>query len=126
MRTIQGFCLSRLLYLSFLIGLLVFQPSIGSAEDGAQSVANPSEQVTSLMAGLSDEQVRQMLIAELQKDPQAELYSEQQKMVGPAGIFHRILRKLSAEHDDNEGQLRKLRSGIPNLLPDLHKVFLTL
>jgi len=85
-----------------------------------------SGNVESLMAGLSDEQVRQMLIAELQKDPQAEKYTEQQKMIGPAGIFHRLLKKLSSEQDDNEEQFRNLWSGVPKVVPDLHKVFLAL
>lgn len=78
------------------------------------------------MAGLSDEQVRQMLIAELQSDAMEDQYSRQEKMAGPAGIFHRLLSKLSGEHDDNEEQFKKLWSGIPKVIPDLHKVFLTL
>ncbi len=78
------------------------------------------------MAGLSDEQVRQMLIAELQSDAMEDQYTQQEKMAGPAAIFHRLLNKFSGEHDDNEEQFRKLWSGIPNVIPDLHKVFLTL
>jgi len=105
--------------------LLVLPP------DGCTEISQPAgtgqpQQVESLMAGLSDEQVRQMLIIELQKDVQGDLYTQQQKMVGPAGIFHRLLKRLSSEHDDNEEQFRKLWEGIPNVIPDLHKVFLTL
>lgn len=79
------------------------------------------------MAGLSDEQVRQMLITELKKDAIEDQYTQQQQqMVGPAGLLNRILQKISGKHDDNEKQFRKLWSGIPQVLPDLHKVFLHL
>ena len=126
MQTLQKLYCDRLLYLALLLALLFFLPSAGFAESEAQLPPDQSGNVESLMAGLSDEQVRQMLIAELQKDPQAEQYTAQQKMIGPAGIFHRLLKKLSSEHDDNEEQFRNLWSGVPKVVPDLHKVFLAL
>lgn len=117
------------IFFSFLLSVLLYHPFPGSAE-GTKGASQPpieqSGQVETIMAGLSDEQVRQMLLSELQKDPQEEQYSKQQKMMGPADLFHRLLNKLSGEHSDNEMQFRALLAGIPNILPDLYKVFLTL
>ena len=101
-------------------------PSTGSAANKPLASQAQAGQAESLMAGLSDEQVRQMLIAELQSDAMEDQYSQQEQMVGPAGMFHRLLNKFSGEHDDNEQQFRKLWTGIPKVIPDLHKVFLTL
>jgi len=108
------------------LAVLVLPPATGSAEGKPETPPAQPGQAASLMAGLSDEQVRQMLIAELQSDAMEDQYSQQQKMVGPAGIFNRLLNKFSGEHDDNEEQLSKLWSGISQVVPDLHKVFLTL
>ena len=127
MRILNRYCFDCFLYLSFLLTVLVLQPAIGSAENNPTASKAQSEQAASLMAGLSDEQVRQMLIAELQSDAMEDQYSSQQeRMAGPAGMFHRLLNKFSGEHDDNEEQIQKLWGGIPNVIPDLHKVFLTL
>lgn len=125
-RTINRRCFNCFLYLFFLLAVLVLPPASGSAENKPETSPAQPGQAASLMAGLSDEQVRQMLIAELQSDAMEDQYSEKQKMVGPAGIFHRLLNKFSGEHDDNEEQFSKLWSGIPKVIPDLHKVFLTL
>ena len=126
-RILNRYCFDYFLYLSFLLTVLVLQPAIGSAENIPEALPTQSEQAASLMAGLSDEQVRQMLIVELQSDAMEEQYSSQQEsMAGPAGMFHRLLGKFSGEHDDNEEQFKKLWSGIPKVIPDLHKVFLTL
>jgi len=78
-----------------------------------------------MMAGLSDEQVRQMLIKELSKDAKNEQLTDHQ-MMGPAGIFHRLLKRLSSEHLKTEEQIKLFWAGIPNVLPDLYKVFITL
>ena len=99
---------------------------LSAAESNPAVPADDSAGIESIMAGLSDEQVRQMLIEELKTTAMEEEYTQQQTMVGPAGIFQRILRKLSGEHDDNEEQIRNLWRGIPNVFPDLRKVFLTL
>lgn len=127
MRILNRYCFDYFLYLSFLLTVLVLQPTIGAAENKPEASPAQSGQAESLMAGLSDEQVRQMLIAELQSDAMEEQYSSQQgRMAGPAGMFHRLLSTFSGEQDDNEEQFKKLWSGIPNVIPDLHKVFLTL
>lgn len=125
-RTINRYCFNCFLYLSFLLAVLALQPATGSAENKPEASPAQPGQAASLMAGLSDEQVRQMLIAELQSDAMEDQYSQQQKMVGPASILHRLLNKFSGEHNDNEEQFSKLLSAIPNVIPELHKVFLTL
>ncbi len=81
--------------------------------------------VESIMAGLSDEQVRQMLIEELKADAQAQEPGEQQ-IKGPAYILARLLKSLNNEHDANEDQIKNLLRQIPNVGPDLYKVFIKL
>ncbi len=105
---------------------MTFQPTAGSAETKPPPPGQ-SASTESLMAGLSDEQVRQMLISELQQDAMEDQYArEQQQMVGPAGLLYRLLQKISGGHDSSEKQFRILWSGIPQVIPDLHKVFLNL
>ncbi len=126
MRIIQNLSFSRLLYLFILLAVIAGQPVPGAAETKPWPSPDQSESVTSLLAGLSDEQVRQMLITELQQDAMEDQYTRQQQMVGPAGLFNYLLQKISGEHDDTEKQFRKLWSSIPQVIPDLHKVFLKL
>ncbi len=127
MRIIQGLSCSRFLLLSILLAVMACQPAPGSAETKPLLLPDQSASAESLMAELSDEQVRQMLITELQKDAMEDQYTRgQQQMAGPAGFFNYLLQKISGEHDDNEKQFRKLWSTIPQVIPDLHKVFLNL
>lgn len=77
------------------------------------------------MAGLSDEQVRQLLIEELKKDVEVEEPAPQQ-MKGPALLFSRLLRVLRSQHDDSEDEVRTLFSSLPMLGPDLYRVFVKL
>ncbi len=127
MRIIVKHCCSCFLYLFILLAVIVFQPATSPAE--AQPLPSPQAptQADSVLAGLSDEQVRQMLLSELRRDAMEDQYArQQQQMVGPAGLFHRLLQKISSEHNDNEKQFTRLWSGIPQLIPDLRKVFLNL
>ena len=106
------------------IGFLLFStvPLLSAdAPDSAASVSSAEE----LMAGLSDEQVRQLLIEELKKDMEAEEPAPQ-KMKGPALLFSRLLRTLSNQHDDSENEVRALFSSLPALGPDLYRVFVKL
>ena len=126
MRIIQNLSFSRFLYLFILLAVMICPPAPGAAETKPLLSPDQSDSVKSLLAGLSDEQVRQMLITELQKDVMEDQYTRQQQMVGPAGLFNHLLQKISGEHDDNEKQIRKLWSTVPEVIPDLHKVFLNL
>lgn len=99
----------------------------GSADD-LQTHPDSSNSVHATLAAMSDEQVRQLLIAELQKDVDAENQSSslEPEISGPSAPLAKILRSLNEETGQSETQLRKLMAGTPNLLPDLYKVFVTL
>lgn len=109
-----------------LLAIAVVFPPTGTAESAPQSPSAASSSAESIVAGLSDEQVRDMLISELRARSMEQEYDQEQQMVGPASIFNRLLRKFTGEHDENEEEFRKLWDGIPNIVPDLRKVFLTL
>ena len=127
MRILQNLSFSRFLYLAILLAVMTWLPAPGAAETEPLLPPENSDSVKSLLGGLSDEQVRQMLITELQKDAMEDQYTRgQEQMAGPAGFFNYLLQKISGEHDDNEKQFRKLWNTIPQVIPDLHKVFLNL
>ncbi len=92
-----------------------------AAAESTESDAN----VEQMMAGLSDEQVRQLLIEELKKDVEEEKVVPH-KMKGPALLFSRLLRVMRNQHDDSEDEVRALFNSFPTLGPDLYKVFIKL
>ncbi len=77
------------------------------------------------MAGLSDEQVRQLLIEELRKEALADP-PDLHKMKGPAFFLSRLLNLLSNEHDDSKNEVKALFASLPEMGPDLHRVFVKL
>jgi hypothetical protein len=105
-------------------GLLLFSSALLCCAEAADSGTSGSS-AEEMMAGLSDEQVRQLLIEELRKDVQVEEPAPQ-KMKGPALLFSRLLRTLSNEHDESEDEVRALFSSLPLLGPDLYRVFVKL
>lgn len=117
---------------SFILFSLVFGghtvPAANIAPQVSQSApAEPSpSQVDALLAGLSDEQVRQMLINELKKESLQEGTLEANHVPGPGAILGKLLRHLNQESDEQESQLKLFLGGIPHVLPDLYKVFITL
>ena len=102
------------------------------SEDNNNSSENPragvlqSKEAEKTLASLSDEQVRALLITELSKNVPSDDTLSENRMKGPAGIFHVMLRKLSGEHDESIRQVEKLLSGIPHVIPDLSRVFIQL
>ncbi len=115
----------RVFILSLLTaGFLIFSSTPLCSADAANSGTSGSS-VEEMMAGLSDEQVRQLLIEELKKDAQLEEPAPQ-KMKGPALLFSRLLRAMSNEHDESEDEVRELFSSLPLLGPDLYRVFIKL
>ena len=94
-----------------------------SAETSDTSAADTNAQ--EMMAGLTDEQVRQLLIEELKKDAQAE-ESSQQKMKGPAVLLSRLLRVMNSQHGDTENEVKAMYSSVPTLGSDLYRVFIKL
>lgn len=115
----SAICLVALLFAASLL-----RPPYSAAADpnAGPPAVKKAEQV---MAGLSDEQVRKMLIDELRKD--AELAEpDYDHMKGPAAFLSTMLNSLSSGQEKNEDQLRALFNGIPNVLPDLYRVFIKL
>lgn len=105
--------------------LLFFSAAFCLPSKAAATSADSGVAVEEMMAGLSDEQVRQMLIAELKKDAEAEEL-EPPKMKGPAFLLSRLLRVLRSQHDDSESEVRALFGSLPTMGPDLYKVFVKL
>ena len=117
--TLRFFILS-LLTVSFLI----FSSAPPGSAEAADSGTSGSS-VEEMMAGLSDEQVRQLLIEELKKDMEVEEPAPK-RMKGPALLFSRLLRVLRSQHHDSEDEVRALFSTLPSLGPDLYRVFVKL
>lgn len=48
------------------------------------------------------------------------------ELPGPGAFLDSVLSRLSRKSDDSEDRLKQLRAGIPDMLPDLYKVFIAL
>ena len=119
-----GYSARLLIVAVFCFGLAGLNPvQLFAAEQSTSG--QESESVDSLMAGLSDEQVRELLIEELKKDIEEEEVGPQ-KMKGPAFILSRLLRVMSSQHDDSEDEVRALFSSLPTMGSDLYRVFVKL
>lgn len=86
------------------------------------------DSVNSILAGLSDEQVRQMLIEELRKEaaPGAEQSLLKNQVGGPGAPLYKLLQNFDSNSIDFENQFNKLLPWIPHIPADLYKVFITL
>lgn len=113
-----------LLLLFFLRDVLAGDVAAGDLQGRADS----SSSVHSLLSGLSDEQVRQLLITELQQNAAVEnlSLSREPEMRGLAAPLAEILTSLNEESFQSGNQLRKLLTATPSLLPDLYKIFISL
>jgi hypothetical protein len=114
-----------------LLFFLLFFGNVLTANVAAEELqdnAAAKNSVHATLSAMSDEQVRQLLIDELQKDAIAESqsFSLEPDFTGPAAPLARILKTLNDESAQSENRLRKLLKGTPNLLPDLYKVFVSL
>jgi len=96
-------------------------PLISEAAESPSS-ASSAEQ---MMAGLSDEDVRRLLIEELQKEALSATPDTDQ-MKGPAFFLSRLLNLLSSGHDRNKNEVKTLFASLPAMGPDLHRVFVKL
>ena len=103
--------------------LLSFAGQVCVAETAAMEESKAS--IDEMMAGLSDEQVRQLLIEELRKDA-AVSEVEPDKMKGPAHFLARLLAIMTRGHDDNTDEVRALFGASANVGPDLYRVFVKL
>ena len=113
--------------ITLLLSLTVLLLSTGYCLSDSQAAneSQPVANVESMMAGLSDEQVRQLLIDELKKDAEIEELSPQQ-MKGPAYFLARLLGVMSSEHDENKQEVSALFGSFSTMGPDLYKVFIKL
>lgn len=115
----------------FLLSCLIF-PGQVAADKGAaaelQGKADSTSSIHATLSGLSDEQVRQLLINELVKNAAVEngSFPKEPAMKGPAAPLARILESLSKDSLQSEHQVRKLLAQAPNLPADLYKVFISL
>ena len=112
-----------LLLFLFVSGNLLAKEAAAEPQDNADS----SSSVHATLSAMSDEQVRQLLIEELQEDAAAQDQSFSMELdQGTGAPLVWMLDTLNSEAGQSENQLRKLWTGIPNLLPDLYKVFISL
>ena len=122
----QRLLLNNSLVPLLLLCFLFFQGNLSAAENPAND--NSGSSVHATLSAMSDEQVRQLLIEELQKDALAESHSFtfEPENTGPGAPLAILLNELNDETGQSDNQLRKLLTGVPNLLPDLYKVFVSL
>lgn len=113
-------------FLTLFICTAVFHGESCEAAGKQDEASQSTESVEKKMAGLSDEQVRQLLIDELRKTAETEEASSLEHMKGPAFFLSRMLKKMSRGQDDNKSQVATLFSFIPRMGSDLYKVFVKL
>lgn len=115
--------------LSLVIGLLI-SPAVQAAADKEPIEFDPSQHdsVHAMLSGLSDEQVRQLLLAELKKEAEAQTESVnlEPEVKGPGAPLSRLLRTLNRGHTESDNRMEEIWAGVPTFLPDLYKVFVSL
>ena len=104
--------------------MLIAAPVMSWSAEVGEAAASAGN-IDKMMAGLSDEQVRQLLLDELRNDAQSETPAPEQ-IKGPASFLAKMLSTLSGGHDNTMAQVGVLFSSIPNMGPDLYKVFVKL
>ncbi len=117
--------------LSILFSLVFSTQNIFAEEKTADTpAANSTANVEQVMAGLSDEQVRQMLIEELKKDATEETsslgMSDENKQPGPARFFSGLLSSLEDASQGSEDRYSRLYNAIPEVIPGTLNAFLQL
>ena len=119
-RSLPGVFLLALLTSGLLLAFTA-PPSVVQATKSEKSEAN----IDKMMAGLSDEQVRQLLIEELKKETEAEEV-DPDNIKGPAFFLSRLLSIMTRGHDENTNEVRTLFDSFPTMGPDLYRVFIKL
>ena len=102
----QRLFLPKVLVSFSLLLFFFFSGNVTAAEP--QGNADSLRSVHATLSAMSDEQVRQLLIDELQKDAIAEQqsFSLEPDFTGPAAPLARILRTLNDESAQSENRLR--------------------
>jgi hypothetical protein len=124
MKTMDRSRLKFIIFPLLAIGFLLFSSAPLRSADEPDSAASGSS-AEEMMAGLSDEQVRQLLIEELKQDA-AVAEAEPKKMKGPAYFLARLLRIMTKGHDDITDEVRALFGAFTTMGPDLYRVFVKL
>lgn len=98
----------------------------GTVSGKAQTSQDSSVHET--LSRLSDEQVRQMLIKELEDDIRSDQrpLTLQQDIQGSPSPMGRLLDALNNQSEQSGNQLKQVFKGLPQFLPDLTRVFITL
>lgn len=115
---------AAILLIFFVLSISTVWASDNTVSDQLSSIQSGSD-IHAMMSGLSDEQVRRLLIDELQKNP-ATTQAGSLNSEGPGSFFEQILSGLENTSNDNDHKARDLFDNIPNVIPDLYKVFVTL
>ncbi len=115
----------------FFLSCLIFPEKALAADKSAaaelQGKDDASSSIHATLSGLSDEQVRQLLINELLKSATVGNKPFVEPAIkGPAAPLAMILDSLNKGSLQSEHQLRKLLAGTSNLPADLYKVFISL
>ena len=117
--------LSRLVLMTVL--LLTVQagcPNFSfSASEDPVALTEPvtASNVDALLAGLSDEQVRQLFIEELRKEAEAAAPSATAG-TGPVAALGRLLAVMDSTADGSSGRLLLLWNHVPQVLPEVRNV----
>ena len=112
----------------FLILLFVFIASPASAatpqpgESAEQDVSGAD--INATIAGLSDEQVRSLLIKELQQEK--DTAPKKQGAQGPGSLFDRMLSSLAGVSSDSGSQARLLFDKLPAVPGDLYQILVSI
>ncbi|WP_419175669.1 mechanosensitive ion channel domain-containing protein [Desulfosediminicola sp.] len=120
----------QLIVATFVIfAIILFQPLLSDAwysiaQETPQNAPSSEADIHTLLSGLSDEQVRRLLIDELKKDSTA--LESSADTTGPDIFLGKILYSLSSQSDTSEQHVRQLFSHIPQVIPDLKKAFIKL
>lgn len=117
---------NRWLYVTIVVILLFLCPSTCFSielKTEQETSLQPAEPITApdyrqLTFGLSEDQVRKMLIEELRKETQEESVPTT-GMKGPAEVLRSLFTSLNKEYEEDVTQFSRLWSGVPGLLPAL-------
>jgi len=85
-----------------------------------------AEEIDSYMASLEDEDVRKLLQQELKGKIHQGNETLEEDVPGPGSLLGDLLSSLMSFSSQSEGEFKYLTDGLPNVIADLHKVFISL
>jgi len=99
---------------------------IDGVDTSGPAAGETTAAVEKILAGLTDAQVRRMLIAELQKDAAAAPAPGPEAVTGPGAFLSFLLRALHSEHEASKSQFAYLWSKISQVPLALHRALVSL